>query len=236
MNLISISDLHGRNVWQQLDPAAYDRIVFLGDYVDSYVESDETIYNNLKALIAFKRKYPRKVVLLLGNHDAHYLHFPHYRCSGFRDAAQPALSTLFTRYAGLFQIAHQEGRYLFTHAGVTSAWLARLLTQTNRELDGADLTPKFDLAGLLNAVHQQPLRVRNVLFEVGPLRGGRDLYSGPVWADRSETRTNYLPHFHQIVGHTPTPDFLTVGNLGGSITYTDVLQTKTAFYELYIRD
>ncbi|AQG80311.1 metallophosphoesterase [Spirosoma montaniterrae] len=230
MTILTISDLHGRTVWKEADFSRYDRVVFLGDYTDSYDISDETIYANLLEIIKLKRKQPAKFVLLIGNHDAQYLHFPHYRCSGFRAWAQPDLSALFAKHDSLFQIAYQQGSYLFSHAGVTNRWLDRLTTQMG--IDRNTITPDFDLAALLNTLHQQPLKQRNILFEVGPKRGGFDSCSGPVWADRDETRTDYLPGFHQVVGHTPTPAFKTIGDDNGSITYSDVLQTRTEFYEV----
>ncbi|QJW88806.1 metallophosphoesterase [Spirosoma taeanense] len=234
MKCLSISDLHGLTVWQQINFDAYDRIIFIGDYTDSYEVNDETIYKNLNDIIQLRQQYPQKVVLLIGNHDAQYLHYPHYGCSGFRMWAQPSLSNLFARHKALFQIAHQEGAYLFTHAGVTNRWLARLLTQTGRQT--STITSDFNVADLLNDVHGQSQSVRDLLFEAGPRRGGSDPFSGPVWADRTETRADYLKGFHQVVGHTPTDDFLTIGDATGSITYTDVLQTKTAFYEFEMPD
>jgi len=234
MRLLTVSDIHGRTVWKEANLSAYDRIVFLGDYTDSYSIDDDTIFANLNDIIQLKRQDPLKFKLLIGNHDAQYLHFPHYRCSGFRVWAQPALSDLFARNASLFEIAHQEGSYLFTHAGVSGKWFSRLLAET-QQIERA-LTPDFAVAALLNEVHQQPLQVRDLLFEVGPQRGGTDPFSGPVWADRAETRYDFLPGFHQVVGHTPISDFRTYGDEAGSITYTDVLQTQTRFYELTIPD
>lgn len=232
MKVLTISDLHGRTVWKEVNFSAYDRIIFLGDYVDSYNVDDETIYNNLREIIQLKRRQPDKFVLLTGNHDAQYLHFPHYRCSGFRAWAQPALSDLFRQHQTLFDIAHQGEAHLFTHAGVTNKWLSYLLLKIGH--DAALITPDFDLAGLLNDIHKQPLTFRNILFEVGPRRGGYDAFSGPVWADRSETKVDYLTGFHQVVGHTPVDDFTIFQGESGSITYTDVLRNKTAFYELTI--
>ncbi len=234
MKILIISDLHGRSVWKEAYFSAYDRVIFLGDYTDSFVESDETIYENLKEIIQLKRKKPNKVILLIGNHDAQYLHFPHYRCSGYRPHTQPALSTLFAKHESLFQVAHQEADYLFTHAGVSSNWLAYAQQKVAKELP--DLKPDKGMAKFLNELHRQPLRLRNLLFEVGPERGGLDAFSGPVWADRTETFIDFLPDFHQIVGHTPVDDFTTASNQTGSITYTDVLETKTAFYEIIIPD
>ena len=234
MKLLTISDLHGRTTWKQADFSACDRVIFLGDYTDSFVVDDATIFNNLSEIIQLRRKQPTKFILLIGNHDAQYLHFPHYRCSGFRAWAQPALSTLFSKHESLFQIAYQEGPYLFTHAGVSSRWFSKLLAKT--QTDGQPITPGFDVANLLNGVHRQSLRFRNVLFEVGPKRGGMDSFSGPVWADRDETRNDFLPGYHQVVGHTPIDDITTYGDEAGSITYTDVLETRTRFYELAIPD
>lgn len=234
MKFLTISDLHGRTVWKEANFDNYDQIIFLGDYTDSYVVDDETIYTNLREIIQLKHDKPDKFVLLIGNHDAQYLHFPHYRCSGFRAWAQPDLTALFAEHANSFQVAHQEGPYLFTHAGITNKWLARLLAETNNE--ALDITPDYHLAELLNEIHQREPWFRNLLYEVSPKRGGSNPFSGPIWADRSETKTDYLAGFHQVVGHTPIHDFTTIGGELGSITYTDVLQTKTAFYEIIIPD
>ena len=233
MKILTISDLHGRTVWKEANFDGYDRVIFLGDYTDGYVVDDETIYTNLQEIIALKRNAPDKFVLLIGNHDAQYLHFPQYRCSGFRQWAQPQLSNLFGTYESLFQIAYQQGAYLFTHAGVTNKWLMHFLKKA--ETETIAITNDYDLAGLLNEVHQS-VQFRDVLFDAGPKRGGYDPFSGPVWADRSETQIDALTGFHQIVGHTPVKDFTRFSGQSGSITYTDVLQTKTAFYDLIIPD
>lgn len=234
MTILTISDLHGRTVWKEANIDGYDLVIFLGDYTDSYVFDDATIYANLNEIIQCKRRQPDKFVLLIGNHDAQYLHFPYYRCSGFRERAQPELSALLTEYKDLFQIAHQQGSFLFTHAGVTNKWLTRFLAQTGH--NSREISPKANLAGLLNEANQQSGSDRDRLFEVGLVRGGSDAFSGPIWADRSETRTDFLTGFQQVVGHTPVTDFTTTGNETGFITYTDVLQTKTAFYEVIIPD
>ncbi|MCX6215002.1 metallophosphoesterase [Spirosoma sp.] len=234
MKLLVISDLHGRTVWKEANLDQYDRVIFLGDYTDSHTFDDKTIFNNLLDIIWLKRQNPVKFILLIGNHDAQYLHFPHYRCSGFREKAQPELSFLFTTHINLFQLAHQEGNYLFTHAGVTKKWLAHFLVKTGKRL--IERTSIANLAGLLNKVHNEEMCFRNLLFEVGPKRGGFNAYGGPIWADRSETSVDFLMGFQQVVGHTPVFDFSTIYGESGSITYTDVLQTKTAFYEVIIRD
>jgi predicted MPP superfamily phosphohydrolase len=235
MKIITISDLHGRNPWLHIDVESYDKVIFLGDYTDSYDLSDAAILENLSQIIRLKQQAPDKVVLLIGNHDAQYLHFPHYRCSGFRPSMLPALTSLFTENQPLFQIAHQEGSYLFTHAGVTNRWLAHIPKGHLSAKLELNLQALDQLADAMNTMHQNRM-MRTALFDVSHLRGGYDEAGGPLWADKRETSTDYLPGLHQIVGHTPVPEFTTIGDETGSITYTDVLQTQEAFYTLDFGD
>ncbi|GAB3916502.1 metallophosphoesterase [Larkinella terrae] len=233
MKIISVSDLHGRGNWLRIDVDCYDKVIFLGDYTDSYDLSDEVILENLQQIIRLKQLHPDKIVLLIGNHDAQYMHFPHYRCSGFRPSMQAALTGLFTEHQSLFQIAYQVESYLFTHAGVSNRWLAHvpkgdLGSKLELNLQSLD---QLELAKVMNEMHEDRM-LRTALFDVSYLRGGNDEAGGPVWADKRETSTDYLPGWHQIVGHTPVREFTTVGDQTGSITYTDVLQTQEAFYSI----
>ncbi|WP_254448585.1 metallophosphoesterase [Spirosoma rhododendri] len=218
-------------MWRDAPLNEVDHVVFTGDYVDSYVYDDDEIVSNLEAIIRYKKKHSDRVTLLIGNHDAQYIHYPLYPCSGFSYSVQPRLTRLFDENRSLFQIAYQQGPVLFTHAGVSARWLARLLSKTGQ----ADLlfTPADDLAGFLNDVYRNK-GTRNYLFSVGPARGGHAPFGGPVWADRSETSVDLLAGFHQVVGHTPVLNFETVGDVNASITYTDVLGTKTDFFRLTI--
>ena len=76
MRYITIGDIHGRDDWQAINIRNYDKIIFIGDYVDSFEKSDFAILENLKKIISLKKRHPDKVVLLLGNHDVQYLHYP----------------------------------------------------------------------------------------------------------------------------------------------------------------
>ena len=70
--ILSIGDTHGRGIALQIakdNIHKVDKIVFIGDYVDSFDISPVIILHNLKEIIEFKKQYPDKVVLLLGNHD-----------------------------------------------------------------------------------------------------------------------------------------------------------------------
>lgn len=118
MKHIFIGDIHGRDNWQTINVRKYDKIVFVGDYVDSHTLSDHAILENFKKITALKLRHPEKVVLLLGNHDIHYLHYPGHQCSGFRDSMQRGLTHLYNKHREDFQVAYQCGKHICTHAGI----------------------------------------------------------------------------------------------------------------------
>lgn len=121
MKHIIIGDLHGKDVWKEIDYEKHDKVVFLGDYVDSFTLPDLVIDQNLQDIIALKKSLPDKIVLLLGN-DIQYVYYPEFRCSGYRDTMKRPLRALFTYNRDLFQVAYLCGNHLFTHAGITNAW------------------------------------------------------------------------------------------------------------------
>jgi 3',5'-cyclic AMP phosphodiesterase CpdA len=226
--LIAIGDLHGRDVWKQIDPDQYDHIIFLGDYTDSFVMSDASILRNLLAIIDFQERHPDKVTLLLGNHDIQYAYFPANRCSGFRLAMQPDLTDLFRTYRKQFCVASQTDNYLFTHAGLTNRWWVWAQRQSKRLSGWADLPLAMQLNRLLASAE------RDLLFSVGRARGGVQL-GGPLWADQRETLADPLSGWHQVVGHTPQESGIYTVDFGGgtALTYADVTDKHGAtFYEI----
>ncbi len=224
MKIISIGDIHGRTDWQVIDPEQYDHIVFVGDYCDSSTFSDEEEIANLTNIIEFKKRHPEKVRLLLGNHDLHYIYYPYFRCGRYRPTTQPTLTPLFQENENLFEIAFQVGRTLWTHAGISNAWLAHL------EDAPQDVT--------MMAAHLQSLHVdeskRMVLHMVGPIRRGSAPCGGITWADKFETKTDFPDGLHQIVGHSRVNRITSIMNAGGtgSITYIDCLHSSREFCEI----
>jgi predicted phosphodiesterase len=87
MKLLAIGDIHGRDVWKDINFKAFDKVVFVGDYVGSYTRSDWQVYQNLKEIFDYKKQNFDKIVLLLGNQDIQYSHFSNHRCLGFREIA-----------------------------------------------------------------------------------------------------------------------------------------------------
>ena len=93
----------------------------------------------------------------------------------------------------------------------------------------------MNLAEQLNEAFQMKV---DCLFDVGRSRGGHHDVGGPFWMDRSEGYRNPLKGYHQIAGHTRSPQ-IKAYNISDStsITFVDVLEDATEgpyFYELEI--
>jgi len=230
VKLIAVGDLHGRPYWQKIEFDQYDTIVFLGDYVDSGHYTDQEILLNFEAVIKLKKSLPNKVILLLGNHDIQYLHFPKYPCSGFRPSMQNPLTEIFTQNKNLFQVTYQINTYLFSHAGISLPWFEKfqmLLSNPIKEI----IKESNTLWQALNLVEKT--KYRDILHQVGVKRGGSEEYGGLTWADREELWDHPLEGYHQVVGHTPVPFIeATSYNETTSVTFVDVLGTQEEFYEL----
>jgi hypothetical protein len=226
MKHLIVGDLHGKDCWKDINTKAYDKIVFIGDYVDHWTLPDQEIYQNLENIIKLKKKHYHKVELLLGNHDVQYLYYPNFLCSGFRSGMQRALTYLFNSNKDIFKVAYQNGNHLFTHAGVTNAWYAEflelpLLQQIKNEKD--------TIADLFNKIEQTAQR--KLLHKAGSTRGGYGP-GGITWADRSEMIADMLEGYHQVVGHTIVPQVEVFEHGDKSVTFIDVLDTVTHFHEV----
>ena len=194
MKTVTIGDIHGKPDWKKVNPANYDIIIFLGDYVDSNTIEDEEMLDNLAEIVALKKRFPRKVKLLYGNHENSYL-FRQYRTTGYRYDIAEQITTILSDNSGLFQVAWQYRNYLWTHAGIHSDFY-------NQKLASCVLQTDKSLAATLERLFSEEYRA---LFEVGYERGGWDekMTGGPFWIDKSRLLKDPLRGYHQIVGHTP---------------------------------
>jgi hypothetical protein len=241
MRILSIGDVHGRDswmfqthgssyeynlwktaveagadpldhdFWKEYDYTSYDKIIFVGDYVDSYDKSGEVILKNLQEIIYFKKALGDKVVLLLGNHDIQYI-VPNEICSGFRGEMQYDLKELFENNSHLFKIAHLEkgkdgSKWLWTHAGVTSGWYEKdlLRAMKNEKFRFADLMKEFfqeerEVDEVINKAYELQMRT---LWNVDSHSGGMDVWAGPVWVRPFIMNFWPLEGYNQIMGHTP---------------------------------
>lgn len=227
MKIITIGDLHGSVAWRKVQPEKWDRIIFMGDYVDSFDYSDDHILNNLKEVISFKKKYLEKVVLLWGNHDlAYYFRGvqPH-ACSGFRRSMMQDLHKIFTAEEELFLAAFQAGNHLWSHAGVVGRWFQRFIGNQVQPLD-------YNLSCTFNRLFRSYYLP---LFHVSDARGGWDKDGGIFWADLSETWSDPPQGYQQIIGHTKVRRITRLRHSEQTTnTYVDCLESKEEFLELEV--
>jgi len=240
MKFITVGDIHGKTLWKEAiinidsDNTKY---IFIGDYVDSFDESDKEIIDNLLEIIQLKRDYPDRVELLWGNHDYQYLYLRDQnmqrkvRCTGFRESYAETLFQIFLHNKDAFKAAYQYKNYLWTHAGMSN-FAYKLYFQNKLPKN------KLEWANELNRLFV----IRDdSLFHIGRIRGGDAHVSSIFWAHLDETIANQINGLHQIVGHVKVNNILTeVPQIpftedpepNTSITYVDCLDTVTDFYEL----
>lgn len=130
MNIIAIGDIHGRNIWKQIVTnhlETIDKIIFIGDYVDSFNISAQDQLNNLADIIELKKQNPDKIILLIGNHD--YQYWPGSpdmgTYSGFQYHMLMSYQTLFQENKKLFQMCYEFDNIIFSHAGFTETFVER---------------------------------------------------------------------------------------------------------------
>lgn len=217
--------------WNDIPYMNFDKIIFVGDYVDSYNLSNVDILHNLKEILWFKKSLPDKVVLLLGNHDIQYF-IPNEVCSGYRGEMRPDLYDLFTQNKEFFNIAHSEEdkdgkKYLWTHAGVTKGWHTELLRDVNspsyRHTDFFIGSQNWKIDKLINFSFE--LRVSNV-FNVDAHSGGHDLWAGPLWVRPDILDEFCIEGINQIVGHTHQKTIRKVDLKTHQLYYIDCLEKE----------
>lgn len=194
--------------WQDYPYMEFDKIIFIGDYVDSYDLNNEAILKNLKNIAFFKKMVPNKVVLLVGNHDIQY--FIHNQiCSGYRGEMLHDLNDIFKDKELDLKLAHLEKdengkKYLWTHAGVTRGWLKEtkidVLDPEYRFFDIVKELETQEIDVFLNGLFE--IKCDN-LFQVDVLSGGIHPWAGPLWVRPPVFNKDRLEGINQIVGHTP---------------------------------
>ena len=181
----------------------YDKVIFLGDYVDEWDTPPIHSAELLTRIVEFKRANMDKVVLVLGNHDLSEWQGSDFRCSGYNYLTHEAVFSLFQNNEDIFRIAYAQDGILFTHAGLMKDWCVdnnislKLSAQKYADILNLALYERYENRKMFKA-----------LASVGPGRGGWHAPS-PLWADESELRQNAV-NIPQIVGHTPQRHILII--------------------------
>jgi hypothetical protein len=220
MKIIALGDTHGRKKWERIVmDEEFDKIVFLGDYFDSR-EGINPInqIENFNKILNFKRDYPDKVVLLLGNHDYHYLPYVNEHYSGYNQRFAGDIKYLIdnAQAEGLVQVCYQAEKYLFSHAGFTKTWLLRQGINTFFIEDRVN-----------NLFHQKP---KVFGFTPGSNRCdyGNDITQSPLWVRPPSLLKDKPESYCQIVGHSVYGNIEQIDN----IAFIDVLGTSGEYLSI----
>lgn len=218
MKILVLPDIHGRRFWKAPCEHAerYDKIVFLGDYLDPYafegIEVSDA-FSNFKEIVAFKKRHSDKVVLLLGNHDMPYFSPDYFAFSSYHCRHSmmyhDAISKVFYKNRSLFQLAYAADGVLFTHAGVESGWLEHVVGCNSSDIEVICRT--------LNDLLTSPTGLLK-LYYVTIERGGSDEYGSCIWADIHDLirdkanaiggdNENPILRIRQVFGHTLQTDY-----------------------------
>lgn len=226
MKTLIVGDLHTKcHILDQIINISknYDKVVFLGDYVDDWGSMPEASWNILNKLKDFYTDNVGKVILLLGNHDLSEWLGKNFKCSGWNTYTSNYVGNFMSNFIPIFRLAYAQDGYLFTHAGITRGWAEKYIGYPDYKITET-------VAGILNHTlnhYDDEGEYEDIFFglsEVGFERGGYETPS-PIWADMDELITDPVPELNQVVGHSPVNTILKYQSHGASLYFCDTFST-----------
>jgi hypothetical protein len=210
--IVIIGDIHGRTMWKEILKREEDatRYIFLGDYLDPYNLPLEAVVNpygpltparlvdNFKEILDFKLSNRKKVNLLVGNHDLHYM-VNTLRGSRYDHDVAELLSTELDLKKlvknDVLQLCYNTGNMWFSHAGFTNTWL-----RDNRlKLDEKEINDHFKELILSNCPKNPYGFIdRDYMTDIF----GDDIYQGPLWIRPRALKHDSPADIIQLIGHT----------------------------------
>ncbi len=184
--------------------------------------------DNFLDIIEFKENTDKEVVLLLGNHDYHYLpEIDDTSTSGYQTVMAPTYKILLGENKKYLQIAYQFDDFVCSHAGLSSVWLD-------------DIIGDWDVTNMVDKVNElfqnQPgliayrsFKMINETEWIGARGYGEETFQGPIWirpkALMAANRDTLRTQVRQVVGHTPQDQIDIKGKAtGGRYYFIDTLE------------
>ena len=209
MKVLFVGDVHNHtyifdDVKRLDDKYNFDRVIFLGDYVDDWNTDNYKSLETLETLFKLKENNPNKYTLLIGNHELSYLG---YKCSGHQyeleDVMEMKLKEHIEDIDFYTSVRCDQNEYICTHAGLNNGYVDKILGGDNwkETLEDMNKNKLFNLQQLSMCSY---------------LRGGRDEFSSFLWTDKREHAYYALQEKkvpYQIVGHTPVPNVQLIGGI-----------------------
>jgi UDP-2,3-diacylglucosamine pyrophosphatase LpxH len=218
MKTVILGDTHGRPHWKQIVASeSPDRVIFIGDYFDSFDNTAVEQMHNFKEIIDWKQSGQSEVIMLIGNHDYHYMRGVSQYYSGYQSGARPAIEQLLDDNKQHMQVAYGMNGFIFSHAGVSSDWL---------QIHGYD-----NESNLIDWINDMWKYKPNVFGFAGRDPYGDSTISSPIWIRpyslQKANRDTLRDQFIQVVGHTTQGKIDTEGkSTGGRYYYIDTLGTS----------
>jgi predicted phosphodiesterase len=218
MKTVILGDTHGRPYWKSIVAnEAPNRVIFIGDYFDSFDNTAVEQMHNFKEIIDWKQSGQSEVIILIGNHDYHYMRGVTQYYSGYQSGARPAIEQLLYENKNHMQMAYGMNGFIFTHAGVSSDWL---------QIHGYD-----NESNLIDWINDMWKYKPNTFGFAGRDPYGDSTISSPIWIRpyslQKANRDTLRDQFIQVVGHTTQGKIDTEGkSTGGRYYYIDTLGTS----------
>lgn len=231
MKILIIGDIHESDFWAehvQKNKDRVEKIVFMGDYFDSFKKvSAQVAFENFKKILALRESLgTEKVIMLIGNHDFHYTKFCMGRYSGFSTTTFVLVGSSLDELLdnGTLVLSYESDGYLFSHAGISETWFKEMI---GNDMSVSDINPLFK---------QSPRIVEFRKDERTTSQYGDNIHQSPIWIRPNALSENSYGDYHQVVGHTAF-DFSNVDsnrvtmNNGKNLYFTDSNQ-----HEAFILD
>ena len=230
MKTIVLGDTHGRSVWKLITHKENpDRVIFIGDYFDSFDISGVEQIHNFKEIIEYKEKGECEVVMLIGNHDHHY--FPEIGntgTSGYQTTLAPSINQVIDENRHHLIMAYQMQEFVFTHAGVSSKFMDNVFGKGGWKTE--------TIVDQLNEMFKYKPKTFEFAMAVNPDQWyidptGDNQEQSPIWIrPRSLMRANYdtlRKQIVQVVGHTEIKKIDVEGHgTGNRYWFIDTLGTS----------
>lgn len=233
--ILCIPDVHCRNFWRKTISDNVDKvekIVFLGDYLDSYpdeIEKDPELmeckdfydsYSNLNMLndiISLKKDKPNKYILLTGNHTDSYIWSKFAAATRTDYKNWEKYHKFFSENLNYFNLVWIEDDVIFSHAGISEGWADDFLYSYMKYDEGAELERNSITFETARVLKDTPLSdfnkfYINAISHISRDRGGDNIYGSCEWADIKEhidlkkSITKIIPKgekgIYQVFGHT----------------------------------
>lgn len=199
MDLI-VGDVHGDiSVVQNALNFGAERVIFLGDFVDSYD------FSKKEQLAALKLAADSKAIMLWGNHDLSYICPEMHAASGYTKSKRSIFIPIYAnlllddkKFLPYFVIKRSQAPdVLLTHAGLHPSYVTG-----PDEVSTLEEVTKEEWKSFI-------FKRRHYLLALGEASGGlKGQPGGITWMRPSDLKSGDKSGILQIFGHTPQDDIL----------------------------